>query len=336
MKLPRRSRGRPSAAARARYDDEVMEFRDFILNIRSGLDFTPSSRGWAYILEGQNIITKGDLNAAQDLINDCRKSGDLPLNICAEDVSRAFKNLEYIDQTTPDQRAAGIVEEINSAHLSYQPWSFWEDQDVYIEMLVEKIDLRNLFGPICEDFSIPIANIKGWPDINSRAAMMQRFENWELEGKQCVLLYCGDHDPAGLNISECLRTMLMDLSDAVEWFPDQLIIERFGLNADFIEGHNLTWIDNLETSSGRPLNNPRHPDHRKPYVQTYLRQFGVRKVEANALVVNPSAGRKLCRDTILRYLDPEAPTQYADKLSEVQEVVHQEVLNLLGGDGSAG
>jgi len=128
----------------------------------------------------------------------------------------------------------------------------------------------------------------------------------------------------------------MDLSDAVEWFPDQLIIERFGLNADFIEGHNLTWIDNLETSSGRPLNNPRHPDHRKPYVQTYLRQFGVRKVEANALVVNPSAGRKLCRDTILRYLDPEAPTQYADKLSEVQEVVHQEVLNLLGGDGSAG
>ena len=44
------------------------------------------------------------------------------------------------------------------------------------------------------------------------------------------------------------------------------------------------WINNLETASGKRLDDPKHPDHKKPYVQDYIREFGVRKREANALV----------------------------------------------------
>ena len=87
---------------------------------------------------------------------------------------------------------------------------------------------------------------------------MHRFEEMEDAGKQCVLLYCGDHDPGGLAISDFLQSNFEDLSDAVGWFPDNLIIDRFGLNYDFIEENNLTWIDNLETSSGGRLDDPRH------------------------------------------------------------------------------
>jgi len=43
---------------------------------------------------------------------------------------------------------------------------------------------------------------------------------------------------------------------------------RFGLNKDFIERNRLTWIDNLETSSGKRLDDNKHNDHNKPYVQT--------------------------------------------------------------------
>jgi hypothetical protein len=39
----------------------------------------------------------------------------------------------------------------------------------------------------------------------------------EAEGKHCVLLYCGDHDPGGLNISEFLRSNMADLAVAVDW-----------------------------------------------------------------------------------------------------------------------
>jgi hypothetical protein len=46
--------------------------------------------------------------------------------------------------------------------------------------------------------SVPLTNFKGWSDLNSRAAMMQRFAEHERQGRRCVALPCGDHDPGGL------------------------------------------------------------------------------------------------------------------------------------------
>jgi hypothetical protein len=196
-------------------------------------------------------------------------------------------------------------------------------------MLVEKIDLKSLFVRICAGYHVPIANQKGWADIGLRAEIMERFKYWEKRGKKCVLLYCGDHDPAGLNISEFLKSNLDDISAAVGWYPDDLIIDRFGLNADFIQEQGLTWIDNLATGNGAyPLDDRRHPDHRKDYVQRYLRDYGVRKVEANALVVRPEAGRDLCREAILRYMSADAPTIYQEALDYERERARQGISRL--------
>jgi hypothetical protein len=200
-------------------------------------------------------------------------------------------------------------------------------------MMVEKIDLKTLFSPVCSQFLIPIANSKGWSDINSRADMMRRFAEHEAAGRQCVLLYCGDHDPVGLTISETLRSNMADLSGAVGWSPVNLIIDRFGLNADFIEAQRLTWIDGLVTGSGKDLADPRHPDHRKPYVQNYIARFGKRKVEANALVVRPQAARQLCLDAILRYLPADAPDRYRATLREPREKLRQAIVKAIAGEG---
>jgi len=140
---------------------------------------------------------------------------------------------------------------------------------------------------------------------------------------------CNDHDPGGLHISEPMLSNLDDLSAQVGWSPDDLIIERFGLNRDFIEANNLTWIDNLETSSGQRLDDRRHPDHFKPYVQSYLAAFGTRKCEANALVVAPEIGRRLCRDAILRYVDATAPQRYQRRLESAQRDLRRIINDLL-------
>ena len=109
------------------------------------------------------------------------------------------------------------------------------NSDVYIEIAVEQVDLKSLFDPICERFCIPLQNIKGWADINDRAGMMKRFAKWERCGKRCILLLCGDHDPGGLQISTNMRSNLGDPSRTVDWEPDRLEIERFGLKVDFIK-----------------------------------------------------------------------------------------------------
>jgi len=68
MGLPRRARGRGSASADSAFRVAVDRFCERILQIRSRLDFRVSSRDWAYILENDGVITKGDLDAAQALI----------------------------------------------------------------------------------------------------------------------------------------------------------------------------------------------------------------------------------------------------------------------------
>ena len=114
--LPKRGRGRPSAKTQAIYDEKVNEFCQQLLKIQSGLDFKASARGWAYILEPGGLL-KGDFDAAEKLINTCRKSGRLPIDFTLEDSKREINNVEMIDDTSPDEEAESILDYISHAHL---------------------------------------------------------------------------------------------------------------------------------------------------------------------------------------------------------------------------
>lgn len=330
--IPKRRRGHQSPAAIEQFDREIAEFCTALQQIQSTLEFKVSSRGWCYLLE-EHGLNKGDFDSAQKLINDCRKDGRLPIDFALVDDARAFDGQEVIWGDDAEGAARNIVGEIGRAHLRFTPHSFWNDKDVYIQALVEKIDLKSIFKPVFDRFCIPFANAKGWGDLNVRADMMRRFQEWEDEGKECVLLYCGDHDPGGFNISEFLRSNMEDLADAIGWSPEDLTIDRFGLNKDFIEQQNLTWVDNLATSGRIPLDDPRHADHRKPYVQNYIKRFGVRKVEANALVTRIEAGRELCHQAILKYLSDDGPDTYERQVQAWRKSVEALVVEYLE-DGS--
>jgi len=161
--------------------------------------------------------------------------------------------------------------------------------------------------------------------------MMRRSAEREAQGKQCVLLLCGDHDPGGLLITETMRKNLEDLEGAVGWSPANLVISRFGLNADFINRLGLTWIDNLETSSGKRPDDPNHPGHGKAYVQDYIRRFGARKCEANALVVRPEQGRALCRRAVLEHVSAESAERYRALIAIERERLREAIWRLLSG-----
>jgi hypothetical protein len=316
--LPRRGRGRLSTAAQAAYDVRLQQFCALILQIRSRMDFAVGSRDWCYLLESEGL-RKGEFDACERLITACRKSGALPLDICADDNARETVGLEEIDNKSITEEVASWQNYLrNVYHESYTPISFWESQEFYVEVVVEKLGLRNLFEPVCSEFYVPIQNFKGWSDLNLRARMMRRFNHWETRSKRCVLLVCMDHDPGGLLIADAVRKNLADLSGAVGWSPENLIVIRFGLTADFIDRHSLTWIDNLETGSGLQLDDPDHSDHFKRHVQDYIAEFGVRKCEANALVARPELGRKLMRDAISKYVRAAAPKEHRAMLESVR------------------
>jgi hypothetical protein len=179
--LPRRYPGHQTRHSMLEWREQIDRFSTLILH------FAVGSRGWCYILE-RHGLHKGDFDAAQRLITECRKNGDLPLDICAEDSSRATIGLQQLDDDDIASEADDWVDHLrNRAHERYTPISFWDDLDVYVEVAVEKLDLRNLFAPVCEEFHVPVTNFKGWSDLNSRAAMMRRFKEHEEQGRRCVL-----------------------------------------------------------------------------------------------------------------------------------------------------
>jgi hypothetical protein len=246
-------------ANEAKYQLDLRGFCDLILGIHRGMDFKVGVRGWCYILERHGLL-KGDFADCEKLITTCRKDGNLPLDICAEDDSRETIGLEDINpEDDPENEADNWIHHLlNFAHLDWKPISFWHGLNIYIEVAVEKLDLRNLFEPVCKELHVPITNTKGWYDVNCRAAMMRRFKKHEAMGQQNYLLMCTDHDPGGLNISDWMRENFAVMSNAysdaegpIDWTPENLKLIRFGLNKDFIDANRLTWIDNLETSSGK-------------------------------------------------------------------------------------
>jgi hypothetical protein len=273
--VPKRPMGKPYPAQEEAYQQWLRDWANGILRLDARIDFKVSSRGWCYLLEEYGL-PKGDFDTAEQKINECRKAGYLPLDICAEDVRRLARGIEDIDDDDFKDYAEKIFTGVDNCHEIYTPFSFWDDKEFYIEMVVEKIDLVNLFEPVCRKFRIPLKNNVGWNDINSRVRTMKRFAHHAAAGRKPVLLYCGDFDPAGFLISTALRNNMKELEGAVNFelaqdgIPDlnidDVIIERFGLNYDFINENRLSWIDGLATGSGKRLDDINHKDHKKPYV----------------------------------------------------------------------
>lgn len=317
-------------------------FAEGVIEIQKKIGFKISSRGWGYQLEQYGLIDKDQFNLVEKLINDCRKKGYLPIDFVAEEKAREFDNIQIPEAETPEEFMAKYLRAAMMCEGWYTP-DWWDGEKYYIQMLVEKIDLKTLFEPVCKKYKICIATSKGWSSMLQRAEYARRFKKAEEKGLTCVLLYCGDHDPDGLRISNFIHDNLYELAQVYWWDdgsegynPHNLIIDRFGLNYDFIAQNKLSWIDNLITGSGgyiatmvdgkivqgRAKSGKPHPNYPLPYVQEYLYKYGVRKCEGNALVVQPDAGRKLCEEAIIKYLGPDALTRFAMKRAAIRTELH--------------
>ena len=310
---------------------KLQEFADLMSGISDSIGFKVSARGWCYICEQAGYIDKSQFDKVENAINRCRKEGLLPVDFVAEEDARAFEGVITPTDGTVSDTLRWMLNDVLNGSKYFQP-NWWEDEKYYIQVVVEKIDLKTLFSPICAKYKIPLANAKGWQSILQRAEYSRRFKEAEDNGLQCVLLYAGDHDPDGGRISDTIRKNLHDIQD-VNWDdglegynPSNLIIDRFGLEYDFIIKNKYTWIDNLITGSGMDLSSPKHKNHKLPYVQTYLKNVGARKCESNVLVTTPDIGRQLCEESILKYLGDDAPNRFQLKADKVKSD-YQDVLN---------
>jgi hypothetical protein len=295
--------------------------RDYV----KGLGFAPVSRSWLYAFESAGIITKGEFDLGGRWLAENRKNGLIPFDLVGADISRAMEGEDVydIEQTPREYVNRQIRQALEQAEL-YWPASYWRNQTYFPIVWVEKRDLIKLFEPEIPQAVKRFAG-KGWADINSRVEVIRCCQWAERQGLSPVILYCGDHDPAGLQISESIYSNLQEIAAVLGWskslafMQDCGQIQRFGLSAEFIDHAGLTWIDGLETSSGDDLANAKHRHHELPYVQSYLGQFGARKCEANALITNPEAARALMRSALWEWLSKPGQDQWLKENKKASE-----------------
>jgi len=318
---------KPFKRGKASTDESVREILqplvDVILTEHDKLSFSPTARGWAYILEGLGVCSKGDFENVGARITRARKMGMLPLNITAEDETRSTNGGSWITRDLPTM----IRDEITGIADFYSSCVIEEFTGIHLELVVEKLDLVGMLQNITRRYRIPVTCSRGWSDLHLRAEMIRRCTKYKMP---TVILMFGDHDPGGLSITESFKDNLAELLPALgmDCLPD-MTFDRVGLNADDIDRLGLTWIDGLETSGGVDLASPKHKQHSSKPVQDYLSRFGARKCEANALLRNPDAAEAIMQKAIDRYVNPHYLMAYEEAREDDRQTAHQAITKAL-------
>ena len=155
----------------------------------------------------------------------------------------------------------------------------WEDQDHYIEVMVEKEALVGILEPIAKEYHVLLLANKGYSSASAMHEAAQRIKRESEDGKICHVLYLGDHDPSGVDMGR-------DIKDRLTEFECEVGVERIALTMEQIKKYKL------------PPNIVKKTDSRSA---KYIRKYGNKSWELDAL--NPEILTNLLVSSILVYLD---------------------------------
>ncbi len=97
-----------------------------------------------------------------------------------------------------DSAEAYLDEQVDEIWDQY--WeNFWKEQDVYLEVWLEKQSLASVFRPVCNEFNVRLEATRGdWSDSKVYQAA-QRLIPYLNEGRDVRILYFGDYNPSGFH-----------------------------------------------------------------------------------------------------------------------------------------
>lgn len=179
----------------------------------------------------------------------------------------------------------------------------WLDQPNYVEVMVEKAALEGVLIPVCRKEGTPFSANRGYSSLSAMYEAGHRFrERYHVGKKKLHVIYLGDHDPSGLDMSRDIGERLTQFAHA------KVEVHRIALNMDQVEKFN-------------PPENPvKFSDSR---AEGYRARFGDHSWELDALGPKVIANLVSAKIKSLRsdYLWNEANEREEELQSEFQEIV---------------
>ena len=161
----------------------------------------------------------------------------------------------------------------------------WKDQLHHIEVMVEKDALSGVLLPVCRSLDIGITANKGYSSSSTMYEIGKRYAWQFAKGKYIVILYLGDHDPSGIDMTRDVEARLRMYSGISGKY---LQVKRLALNWDQIE----QW---------QPPENPaKETDAR---LEAYAEKYGHSSWELDA--VEPATLASIVTNVVNEYRDED-------------------------------
>ncbi len=193
-----------------------------------------SVRQLFYRLVAANIVpnTVKQYKNLVALVNDARLAGALDWRIIVDRGRKAYREGNY------DNPADCLLCAAEGYTIDK-----WKDQPFYVEVMVEKQALEGVLTPICEELDVTFMANKGYSSASAFYRSGKRFRSRHIDGKKLVVLYLGDHDPSGIDMTRDVEERVTLLGgDPIfvgNWKPKPLPIDvrRLALNMDQIKAY---------------------------------------------------------------------------------------------------
>ena len=213
-----------------------------------------------YIERSFSAASTAIIQTANDICENYAQQGyDLSLRqLYYQFVSRALlpnteQNYKRLGSIISDARLAGLLDwdyikdrgrettqnshwnnpgEILDACAKQFRVDLWKGQPNHVEVMVEKQALEGVLEPVCKKLDIPFTANKGYSSSSAMYEVAQRLLDKSRSGMDLHIIYLGDHDPSGID-------MTRDVTDRLSLFVGiDVEVHRVALNMDQVDEYN--------------------------------------------------------------------------------------------------
>lgn len=252
----------------------IIEKANEIIEQFEGDGYTLTLRQLYYQFVAKALIenTERSYKRLGSIVTDGRLAGMISWN-SIEDRNRECTSWQFEED---DQEVVNGLE-------YYLNMDFWARQDAYVEVWVEKDALVGVIERTAKKYDVPYMACKGYLSASEAWRAGRRFKKKAEDGKRCVLLHLGDHDPSGID-------MTRDNTDRLELFAGgEVEVKRLALNMEQVQKY------------APPPNPAKVTDSR---ATGYIKKYGSESWELDALA--PQVIDGLIKKEIVALIDPAA------------------------------
>ncbi len=265
-----RSRGSYRSSPIKRRRRTISDLEDIRVAIYETLagDNPATVRQVFYRLVSAGVIEKTEAeykNTVCRLLTIMRRGRELPFEWIADNTRWMRKPRTY-----------SSLEDVLEQTANFYRRALWDDQDVYVEVWLEKDALSGVLYEITERWDVPLMVTRGYPSLSF---LYSAADNIQDIGKPTFIYYLGDYDPSGVNIPQVVERNLHELAPGAS-----ISFQRIAVNPDQIQSMGLLTRPTKTTDSR-------------------AKNFRGESVEADA--IPPGVLKQLVEDSITAHVDEQ-------------------------------